>query len=201
MVSKERGSLKSRRKINSFYSHLSKEEKELLIESYNSISLEKKALTFNDLIQFEKLKEIKQKYNLSINELFGLIKDTLFFPLEIINNKLTVLETVVKYLKEIQKISFHEISKLLKRDERNIWHIYNNSKKKYAQEFIIKEAKFWIPISVFSNEKLSALETLVVHLREEFSLNYHKIAVLLKRNDRTVWTVYQRAKRKNAGKE
>lgn len=46
------------------------------------------------------------------------------------NNKLTIFESLVKYLKEEKSFNYHEISLLLNRDERNIWTIYKNALKK-----------------------------------------------------------------------
>ena len=44
--------------------------------------------------------------------------------------KLTVFEALVRHLKDDLDMSFHEIGNLLDRDERNIWTVYNRSKKK-----------------------------------------------------------------------
>jgi len=186
-------------KENSLYSKLSEKEREIFRKAKELVLPEKKVLTYSDLIQFETAKEIlipiKEKYKVSLEELFALMHEELFFPAEIVNKKLTILEAVVKYLKEEEELSLSEISKNIKRDERNVWHIYDNARKKHSEKFVVKEVKFWIPIGIFS-EKLSALESIVFYLKEKFSLTYHEIAILLKRDDRTIWTVYQRAKKK-----
>ncbi|MEK6974686.1 MAG: hypothetical protein AABW41_05630 [Nanoarchaeota archaeon] len=46
------------------------------------------------------------------------------------DRKLSALESIIEYLKEIRKLNYHEISVLLNRDERNIWTMYNRAKKK-----------------------------------------------------------------------
>lgn len=46
------------------------------------------------------------------------------------DRKLSALEAIIEYLKEVRKMTYHEISVLLNRDERNIWTIYNRAKKK-----------------------------------------------------------------------
>ena len=152
----------------------------------------------------EKAKElllpIKKKYNLTFDDLKRLLEEKLFFPVEIFNKKLTVLESVVKYLKEEKNLSLHNISDIIGRDQRNVWCIYNKTKKKNSEKFIIKKVEFWIPISIFFNTKLSALESIVKYLKEIQNLKYHEIAVLLKRNDRTIWTVYQRSLKKSSKK-
>ena len=53
-----------------------------------------------------------------------------------------------------------------------------------------------IPLEVISNRKLSVLESIVFYLKEEKHLSYRKIASLLNRDDRTIWTCYSRAKKK-----
>ena len=194
-------SMKSRQNHVSFYSKLSEDEKKLFRKSANLILPEKRILTFNDLIQFEKAKElllpIKKKYKINLNELLAIIKEQVFFPVSVLNKKLTILESVVKYLKEEKEFSLRKISEVIGRDERNIWHIYNRTKKKYPKGFVINKTGFWVPVNIFSNTKLSALEAIVSYLKEEFSLTYHEIALMLKRDERTIWAVYQRARKKN----
>ena len=53
-----------------------------------------------------------------------------------------------------------------------------------------------VPTSIFRDRTLKPLEALVEYLKEVNNLTYHQIAKLLNRNDRTIWTVYQRAKKK-----
>jgi len=153
-----------------------------------------------DINSLEEAKElllpIKHKHNLTKEELKELLQQELSFPSEILNKRLTVLESVVKYLKEEKSHSLRKISVALKRDERNIWHIYKKANEKYKERFVITKPEYLVPISVFSNG-LSALESVVVYLREKFELSYHEIAILLKRDDRTIWTVYKRAEKKN----
>jgi len=114
------------------------------------------------------------------------------------NRKYTILEALTVYLRERKKLSFRKISALINRDLRYTYHSYQNAKKKeLTTQYIIQTKFIWIPLSIFTNRKLSALEVLVSYLKEEFSLTYHEIALLLKRDDRTIWTVYQRAGKKN----
>jgi hypothetical protein len=55
-----------------------------------------------------------------------------------------------------------------------------------------------IPSVIFRDRSLKVLEILVEYLKEHQNMTYHEIAVLLNRDDRTVWTVYNRAKKKRA---
>lgn len=52
-----------------------------------------------------------------------------------------------------------------------------------------------VPISIFAG-KLSPSESLSKYLRENASLSFKEISVLLKRDERSIWTSYKRAKSK-----
>lgn len=54
-----------------------------------------------------------------------------------------------------------------------------------------------IPIDILQDRDLSALEAIVVYLKEQHGLTYSQIASMLKRDDRTIWTTYKRAAVKN----
>ena len=77
-----------------------------------------------------------------------------------------------------------------------IFQILNWILKKLKKRFVTKGSGYLIPVSVFSASSLSPMEAVVVYLKDEFSLSYHKVAMLLKRDDRTIWTVYNRARKK-----
>ncbi|MFC1728656.1 hypothetical protein ACFLZ7_04320 [Nanoarchaeota archaeon] len=53
-----------------------------------------------------------------------------------------------------------------------------------------------VPLSLFRDRSISVLEALSEHLKDKKGLSYHEIAVLLNRDDRTIWTCYNRAKKK-----
>ena len=57
-------------------------------------------------------------------------------------------------------------------------------------------SSYSIPVSILQDRNLSVLENIASYLKDTFGLTYHKVAVLLNRDDRTIWTVYQRAKKK-----
>lgn len=57
-------------------------------------------------------------------------------------------------------------------------------------------SKVGIPVSILKDRSLSALEAISEYLKETLNMNYHEIAVLMNRDDRTIWTVYDRAKKK-----
>lgn len=62
--------------------------------------------------------------------------------------------------------------------------------------FRIKDKSKYLPISIFHNDELSCLETIVKYLKETMQFSFHEIAVGLNRDDRTIWTTYKNASNK-----
>ncbi|OIO64387.1 hypothetical protein COY28_06895 [Candidatus Woesearchaeota archaeon CG_4_10_14_0_2_um_filter_57_5] len=58
------------------------------------------------------------------------------------------------------------------------------------------EGTVLIPSGIFRQRDLSVLEAMVVYLKVERGMTYHEIAALLNRDDRTIWTCYNRAQKK-----
>ncbi|MFH1787274.1 MAG: hypothetical protein ABH811_00560, partial [archaeon] len=56
-------------------------------------------------------------------------KSNLLLPISIFDNKLTILENVIVYLRKI-KMRYNEIAEFIERDQRNIWTIYSRAMKK-----------------------------------------------------------------------
>ena len=65
-----------------------------------------------------------------------------------------------------------------------------------TEQITKQEDNIDIPIFIFRDRSLSVLEVIVEYLKDKLNLNYHEIAVLLNRDDRTIWTCYNRAKKK-----
>ncbi|MDP6641882.1 MAG: hypothetical protein QGF74_00675 [Candidatus Nanoarchaeia archaeon] len=153
----------------------------------------------------------KEKLDLLQELVIGLKKDVIGteykkdyslteIPSSIFNEKLGSLESIVKYLRENLNIKISKIASLLNRNDKTIWATYNKAKKKYPEKFKEQESKANIPVSIISSRKFSVLESIVYYLKENYDINFHEIALILKRNDRTIWTVYQKAKKKESKK-
>jgi len=121
-------------------------------------------------------------------------------PISIFNRKLSILESVVKYLKEERNLENKDIARIIKRDSKSIWAIYNNSQRKFKGKLRVDIDSLDIPFDIFANKKFSASECLIGYLKDKIGLRYSKIALLLHRNDRTIWTIYQRYKNKGGKK-
>lgn len=93
-------------------------------------------------------------------------------------------------------MKYSEIAGLLNRNQRNIWTIYsrvaNSLNKKEMEEMKNIKVELNIPVTIFSN-KLGTLETISKYLKENLGMSYSEIARLLNRNQRTIWTAYNKA--------
>jgi len=79
------------------------------------------------------LSNIQRKFDLSADELIELFKEEekeMSLPISIFTKETGMLESASLYLKDELKLSFNEISRLLKRDYKTIWTSYNMAKKK-----------------------------------------------------------------------
>ena len=145
------------------------------------------------------LETISTKYNISEEELFNSItgKTENNIPLSIFSTeKLSTLEIIVKYFKEVLNKKYHEIALILNRNDRTIWSTYHNSIKKFKGPLFVKGPDF-VPVSIFSSRKKSVLESLVVYLKDNLGYSYTKISRLLKKDYQTIYTSYRRGKSKH----
>lgn len=63
-----------------------------------------------------------------------------------------------------------------------------------STEIELSKKEINIPVSIFTDRSLASLEVVVEYLKDKENLSYHEIAILLNRDDRTIWTCYHRAK-------
>ena len=117
-------------------------------------------------------------------------------PVSIFNSKLGSLETNCRYLKDNLNLNFKQISLLINRNERTVWCSYSNSLKKFKQRLVVEDSKFSFPLGIISSRKLSTLESIIYYLRENFGLSYVELASILKRDQRNIWTIYNKARKK-----
>lgn len=121
-----------------------------------------------------------------------------FIPVSIFSNTcLSCLEAVVKYLRENERMSNAQAAKLLNRQATAAWITYRNARKKREKQFIPEKPDLMIPTEALSSG-LSALESISFYLNQKYSMGYSRIARLLGRDPRTIWTVCNRARKKLA---
>ncbi len=119
------------------------------------------------------------------------MNENILVPSSIFNSRLSVFESVVRYLRDELRLGNKTISFYLGKSDKSVWQAYNNSLGKFKTKLDVK-ISFFIPISAFKGE--STLFSVVNYLKQNCKLSYHEIALMLKRNDRTIWTVYNRKK-------
>ncbi|HIH42554.1 TPA: hypothetical protein HA246_02835 [Candidatus Woesearchaeota archaeon] len=145
--------------------------------------------------------ELNTKYNINsatvINQLRAkATAHEITIPSSIFNKELSSFESICKYLKENLHLKFSEIARLLSRDSRTIWSTYNNAKKKKPSQLIIADTEYLLPVSIFQNSELTILESIILYLKDAYSLSYKAISILLYRDQRNIWTIYNRVKKK-----
>jgi len=162
--------------------------------------VDKTKLVRNDkaFVEFkDHLTSLQDRYGVELVQLFELLSEReIFIPVSVFNEKISALETVSKYLHENLNIPFKKIAEMMNRNDKTIWQAYRFAKVKHPQKLKTQDTKYIIPISVFTDRRLSNLEAIVYHIKESYDLKFSEIAPLLKRDQRTIWTVYMRAKKK-----
>ncbi|MCD4699294.1 MAG: hypothetical protein K8R91_01820 [Phycisphaerae bacterium] len=123
------------------------------------------------------------------------LEKNISIPVSAFTKQLGSLETICKFLKEHHKLSNNEIAKLTNRTPKSVWQAIHQANKKNSKPLNIQNDSIQIPIKILKNKKLSILENIVHYLKNK-KLTYHKIAQLLDRDDRTIWTVYQKSIKK-----
>jgi hypothetical protein len=145
--------------------------------------------------------KLKSKYNFQVHELATTLeKKEILLPSCIFNEKISAFESIVNFLKENQGIPNKEIAIVLGKSQKSVWQCYNNCKQKHPSQFKIVASEYYIPVSALKTE-LTILEAIVSYLKDFLNLKFHEIGLALKRDDRTVWTVYDRANKRRDGKK
>lgn len=142
---------------------------------------------------------------LSFEELLHLLKEKhekktpLMIPSAIFRDgELGIMESVVKYLKEEFHLTYHQIAVLLKRDDRVVWATYNNALRKRKEKLQPMGKNAWLPLSIFSDGAKGPLEAIAVYLRDSASMSFKDIGILLNRDNRVIWTVYNKRRKQRA---
>ena len=156
---------------------------------------EKQLLEVLTLLQKLESKEILKL--IKKNEWQKKQQESSFIPVSLFSaTPLSSLEAITVYLRDVKQLRFTEMEKLLNRNQIALSTTYRNARKKYPKIIRIKETKYFIPCSIFSNKKLSVLENIVFYLKHEYNLMNVQISQQLNKDQRTIWTVFDRAKKK-----
>ena len=137
---------------------------------------------------------LKQLTQVSFQDIQKKFSDSV--PVEVFAQGLSPLEALVKYLKENLDFTNRKISDLLGRSIKTVWQAHKSADKKSPKQFDFVSSKYFLPIPIFAERQFSILELVVAYLKEKYDLENSQIAKLLKKDNRTIWTVYSRIKKK-----
>jgi len=164
-----------------------------IISKFHDLSKEDKI----EMISFF-MSELKRLHEVNEQEIFS--KKEISIPIGIFSNDaLSSLEAIVKYLKEELKLKFSRITKILNRSSKTIWATYQKTTKKMPDPFGAVSRDVIIPASAISNRSFSTLESVVGYVKD-LDYSNHEVAEILHLDDRTIWTVYDRVKKKRGQK-
>lgn len=147
------------------------------------------------------INSISEKYDCSFHDIISMLhdgrkEDPILIPTCIFKErKLGLLQCVIKYLKEQEKLSYVEIARILNKDQRVVWVTHNNAKKKVSTKFKISDSKYWLPVSIFCESEHGPLGTIVIYLCDSCGLDYKSVSKLIGREPQLISTVYNRWKK------
>ena len=123
-------------------------------------------------------------------------------PVDVLfDREVSCFEAIVEYLKEKRKLSYRQIAMLTNRNDRTIWTVHSRARKKRLDTkrvYELKKRAVRVPVGIFIDRNVSVLETISEYLKDEKHMTYADIAKATNRDDRTIWTVYKRAKEKRS---
>lgn len=84
---------------------------------------------------------------------------------------------------------------LISKVAKNLHHEHNIPIQEIIESIKEKPSDLELPVSIFTSH-LSCLQAIVKHLHEDKQLSFSKIAEILNRSPKTIWTTYQKAAKK-----
>jgi hypothetical protein len=102
-----------------------------------------------------------------------------------------ILETTIKYLKENYALNYSEIALHLRRYLRAVWAEYNNVVKKSQKGFRIKPNALPIAVEVLGNGRNGPLESLMMHLSENYRFYFTEVSTILNIKYRSILLSFQ----------
>ena len=124
------------------------------------------------------------------------LSEDIYVPSCIFSKELSSFESIVKFLKENYGLSFVEISKLMDKKKQSVWRAYKLASSKQKGSLNVTNLYYPVPITEFEKGN-TILESLVLFFKEKYHLTNAQISALLQRDDRTIYTVIARNRRKH----
>ena len=164
-----------------------------IISKFNDLSKEDKIALVSRFID-----DLKRLHHVSEQEI---TKKESSIPVGIFaNDVLGSLEAVVKYLREELKLKPSKIARLLNRSSKTIWATYHNAANKMPSSFGAISKEIMIPVSRIADRSYSTLESVVGFIKD-LDYSNHEVALMLHLDDSTIWTIYDRVKKKRGMKD
>jgi hypothetical protein len=111
-----------------------------------------------------------------------------------------IIKLALKQLKgkdiHLQSIKDDSSFKILKLALEELEGKYKLRLEDLQSLFLDKPLKVQLPVSIFTNTKLSPFEIICKYLKEEKELKISQVASITKRDHRTVWTTYSNSLKK-----
>jgi nucleoside-triphosphatase THEP1 len=126
-------------------------------------------------------------------------KSEISIPLSVFSTQLGALEAISLYLRDKKLLKFNEIAEILQRNERTIWTAHQKAKQKNIE--IVEESSEIVPVQILSNNNLTIFESLIKYLKETKEMRFSEISQALSRDQRNIWTVYNRTNQKTNKKQ
>lgn len=111
-------------------------------------------------------------------------------PVSVFCEEMGLLESTIKYLREIKELSFKQIARITKRGLTTITSTY---RKALSKEIFFSDSEIKIPVSVIAYRKLSTFESVVLYLKNFENLRFCDISKILCRDPRVIWQVHRSA--------
>ncbi|MEM0230979.1 MAG: helix-turn-helix domain-containing protein [Candidatus Woesearchaeota archaeon] len=137
------------------------------------------------------IEELSRRYGIQKEDLLRISEEGRNFIDAGIFQKRAPLGAICTELKA-KGYSTKEIAKKLGRSYKTIWTTIKKTERKKPAE----KTGILIPLRAFENRNMGILESAVKFLKDEKNMRLSQIAKILKRNYRTVWTAYNKAKEK-----
>jgi len=163
--------------------------------------------TNNDIFELVSSYDTLVKKYGSENNILEYLKHDNMIPLNLFCSKSPCLEVVVKFMVDNLNLDCETISVILNRNIKNINKAYNkSSNKNYKHQLESNKSlaivnhneisNIMVPLVIFKHNSLSMLESLVKYIKDVHAMKYSQIATILNRDQRTIWTIYNRASKK-----
>lgn len=152
-------------------------------------------LNYSSLEELESvLDSLVERYQIDYKTLARIVlekEQDILIPAAIFRDRTkTIIELAFSYLKHNYNLAPAEISKILNIPSREAKKLWDAS----APVDSIKESPF-VPAQIIGGV-LSPFENIVEYLKERKRMKNSEIAHVLARSNKTIWTVYERAKEK-----